>query len=120
MKTKITRAHLGGLAAALALLALAGCDDSAVEGAVAPGDDLSPVVISFCRNTLERMDCACFWEKSSHAFNAGNVEAIMSALAERHQYGPMITRGRLEKVAGEEETRRIGRALYDCVDLKVN
>ncbi len=117
MTKRSTRARLGGIVALLCLLMPAGCDESAVEGTVSPGSDLAPVVMAFCRDTLERMDCDCFWRQSAPAFNAGNVEAILAALAERHQYGPMITRGRLEKVAGEEETRRLGRALYDCVDL---
>jgi len=109
---------VAAIAAVLALAVLVSCDDTTAGGSVAPGDDLAPVVLAFCRDSMARMDCDCFWRAAAPAFNAGNVNAILTALAERDQYGPMITRGRLEKVAGEEETRRLGRALYDCVDLK--
>lgn len=100
------------------LLALVACDDESVAGgAVAPDNEMETRVVEFCRAKLVRLDCVCFWEQAAPAFNAGNVAPILSALAERDQYGPMLTRGRLERFVGEEETRRIGRALYDCVDL---
>lgn len=102
----------------VAALGLATCEDSAVEGAVAQGGDLGPTVIAFCRANMSSTDCSCFWTRAAPAFNAGNVGPILAALAERDRVGPMLTRGRLERFAGEDETRRIGRALYDCVDIR--
>lgn len=101
-----------------AMVGLSSCDDGSATGEVAAGRDLRPRVVGFCETHMARLDCDCFWEEAAPAFNAGNVGPILAALGERDQYGPMLTRGRLERFAGEEETRRIGRALYDCVDLK--
>jgi hypothetical protein len=98
-------------------LSMAGCDNGAVDGQVAPVAELEAKVVAFCERGLARLDCACFWSRAAQAFSAGTVDAILTTLAEREQYGPMITRGRLEQVSGEANTRLIGRALYDCVDL---
>jgi hypothetical protein len=79
--------------------------------------DFSTIVKQTCEDTMLRVDCKCFWSRSKSAYTDTNLMALMMALTEREQWGPAITRGRMDKIAGPEATRTIGRALYDCVQM---
>lgn len=81
------------------------------------GDDLAPIVLQTCQESMPRVNCGCFWEKSKATFTEANTANILQALIEREQWGPAITRARLVRVAGEDAARDIGRALYDCVQM---
>jgi hypothetical protein len=67
--------------------------------------DFRQLVIKTCEDTMLHVDCKCFWRDSK------------AALTERVQWGPAITRGRMENIAGPDATRLIGRALYNCVQM---
>lgn len=102
-------------ALAVAVLALAACDDKpGAEGTVTPAADYEARVLSVCAESLGRVDCDCFWNKSKPAFTKANVNGILATLVERDTYGPAITRARLEQTAGQDGARTIGRALFDC------
>lgn len=113
----MVRRHVLVTAAACAMLLMTtSCEDTpGAEGTVAPGADYQPRVMTVCRETLVRIDCGCFWDKAQAAFTKANVDGILAALIERETLGHAITRVRLEKVAGPEGSRVLGRALFDCV-----
>ncbi len=112
----VRRHALVTAAASAMLLITASCDNPpGAEGTVAPGADYQPRVMAVCQETLGRIDCGCFWDKAQPAFTKANVDGILAALIEREALGHAITRVRLEKVAGPENSRVLGRALFDCV-----
>ncbi|MFA7429044.1 MAG: hypothetical protein WCZ23_02690 [Rhodospirillaceae bacterium] len=113
----MARHRLSSLAvAAVALFALAACEESpGAAGSIAPGAEYQDRVLAACQKSLLRLDCGCFWDKAQPALTKANVDPILAALRERETYGNAITRSRLEKVAGQENSRIIGRALFDCV-----
>lgn len=80
-------------------------------------DDPRPQVLRLCTEKMPRMNCTCLWDKAGSVFTTDNTAAILQVLSEREQFGPALTRGRLETVAGEDATRQLGRALYDCVRM---
>jgi hypothetical protein len=79
--------------------------------------DFRQLVIKTCEDTMLHVDCKCFWRDSKAAYDETNIMALMTALTERVQWGPAITRGRMENIAGPDATRLIGRALYNCVQM---
>lgn len=104
-----------GLAVALALVLSACEEDKAVTGPVDSGPDFSAMVLSLCQSAMPRTDCACFWQRSQGVYTAENITAVLEALAERDQYPPVITRGRLMAALGEDRYTVLNRALFRCV-----
>lgn len=80
-------------------------------------ENFRQIVMKTCEDTMLHVDCKCFWKASKTAYDDTNIMALMTALSERIQWGPAITRGRMENIAGPQATRLIGRALYDCVQM---
>lgn len=103
-------------AACVMLLLTASCEEPpGAEGTVDLGADYQARVMAVCQETLGRIDCDCFWDKAQSAFTKANVDGILATLIEREAMGHAITRVRLEKVAGPENSGTLGRALFDCV-----
>lgn len=75
---------------------------------------MEALVLQTCRESMDKVDCECFWDRSQDAYTDATVAPMMQALTERDRWGPLITRGRLERVGGSEASSLIGRALYDC------
>jgi len=105
-------AFVGGLWLTALLLAGGGHSDR-----IAAAEDFSPAVMQTCQESMQRVSCGCFWDRSQSVYTAENISGILQALVEREQWGPAITRARLVRAAGEDGARVIGRALYDCVQM---
>jgi len=102
---------------AVAVLAVAACDDGPATGEIAPGPDYAAPIVQTCENDLSKVNCACFWDKVAAAINAGNAEPIRAALAERQQWGGRITTYRLQQAVGDSVARTINQALYRCTEM---